>query len=201
MDLAKLALSEEELRIVMDPGIILTKNAIIAKLYRLFGDLAEQMHRDLILPAEAAVISPKISKGESYQGLPYVMLDYPRYFSRDHVLAIRTFFWWGNFFSVSLHLKGKYHQLYHRTLVNHFESLASRHYAIAVGDDEWQHHTGSEAYRPLSSMAETEFARLIETHPFIKISVSFSLDKWQHMHELLHEAQRELGKIIGLMTT
>jgi hypothetical protein len=66
MDVAKLTLSEEELRLVTDPGVILTKNAIIRKVYELFGELSGVMSQDLILPAEVSTISPKISKGESY---------------------------------------------------------------------------------------------------------------------------------------
>lgn len=199
MDVAKLALSEEELRLVMDPGIILTKNAIIAKLYGLFGVLSDQMRNEFILPAEVSAISPKISKGESYQGLPYVMLDYPRFFSMEHVLAFRTFFWWGNFFSVNLHLKGKYLDHYHDTLVKHFYLLASKHYAVAVGKDEWQHHVGSKDYRQLSSMDETEFAEMMSSHPFIKISKSFQLDQWHNMDVLLRGSQQELGKMIGFV--
>jgi hypothetical protein len=199
MDVAKLALSEEELRLVMDPGIILTKNAIISKVYHLFGDLSQQMRNDLSLPGEAAAISPKISKGESYQGLPYVMLDYPRYFTAEHVLAIRTFFWWGNFFSVNLHLKGKYQELYQDILISHFGSLALRGYAIAVGKDEWQHHTGSDAYREISSMGADEFSALIGSHPFVKISRSFGLDQWHNMPMLLRGSLQELSAVIGLM--
>lgn len=199
MDVAKLALSEEELRLVMDPGIILTKNAIISKVYHLFGDLQEQMRKDLSLPAEVAVIAPKISKGESYRSLPYVMLDYPRYFTAEHVLAVRTFFWWGNFFSVNLHLKGKYRDLYQGALIGHFEFLASRNYAIAVGEDEWQHHTGSVDYKPINSLRADEFAGIIGAHPFIKISRSFGLDQWYNMPMLLCGAQQELSMAIGLM--
>lgn len=201
MDVAKLALSEDELRLVTDPGIILTKNAIIAKVYLLFGELSELMQRDLILPAEVAFISPKISKGESYQGLPYVMLDYPRSFTVEHVLAIRTFFWWGNFFSVNLHIKGKYRDLYKRSLLRQFGFLAAGEYAIAVGEDEWQHHTGSGDYRRLDSMSAEEFEYIIQTHSFVKISKSFSLYQWQHMQSLLRVAQQELGRIIGPMTS
>ena len=32
------------------------------------------------LPGDIAAIAPKIARGENYLGLPYVMLDYPRYF-------------------------------------------------------------------------------------------------------------------------
>jgi hypothetical protein len=201
MDVAKLALSEEERRLVMDPGIILTKNAIIGKVYFLFGELSEMMSRDLILPAEVVTIPPKISKGESYQGLPYVMLDYPRYFTTEHVLAIRTFFWWGNFFSVTLHLKGKYQSMYSRTLAAHFDQLAAKQYAVAVCESEWQHHTGSEDYRALEKMELEEFEALIREHPFIKLSRSFPLEQWDKLPYQLRGAQLELGKIIGLMAS
>ena len=55
--------------------------------------------------------SAKISKGEN-MGLPWVMLDYPRLFGQEDVLAIRTMFWWGHCFSVTLHLKGRYYGAY-----------------------------------------------------------------------------------------
>jgi hypothetical protein len=196
MDVAKLALSEEELRLVMDPGIILTKNAIIAKVYLLFGELSELMQKDLILPAEVAAISPKISKGESYQGLPYVMLDHPRSFTVEDVMAIRTFFWWGNFFSVNLHIKGKYRDLCKRSLLRQFGFLAAAEYAVAVGDDEWQHNTNSADFRRLDSMSADAFEGIIQTHPFVKISKSFSLEQWEKMPGLLRDAQQELGLII-----
>jgi hypothetical protein len=159
------------------------------------------MSRDLILPAEVITIPPKISKGESYQGLPYVMLDHPRYFTTEHVLAIRTFFWWGNFFSVTLHLKGKYQMLYSRTLASHFDKLAAKQYAVAVCESEWQHHTGSEDYRALQGMEPEEFERIIRDHPFVKLSRSFPLERWDDMPYLLRGVQQELGKIIGLVAS
>ena len=53
-------------------------------------------------------ISPKISKGEAYRGLPWLMLDYPRYFGKEGHLSIRVFFWWGNFIAIYLHSSGVY---------------------------------------------------------------------------------------------
>jgi hypothetical protein len=201
MEAAKLTLSEEELRLVTDPGFILTKNAIISKVCFLFGELSEMMSRGLVLPAEVTTVSPKISKGESYQGLPYVMLDHPRCFTTGHVLAIRTFFWWGNFFSVTLHLKGKYQLLYHRALLNHFDNLAGKHYAVAVCEDEWQHHTGTEDYRSLQGMDQETFGAIIRDHPFIKLSRSFPLEQWDEIPYLLTGVHQELGRIVGLIAS
>jgi hypothetical protein len=113
MDSAKIQLSAEELSLVQNAGWLLTKNTIIEKVFALFGDVAHQMRDNFaagegIIPAEVLVPSPKISKGENYKGLPWVMLDYPRFFNREDAFAIRTMFWWGHFFSVTLHLKGAY---------------------------------------------------------------------------------------------
>src|SRR5580700_4684754 len=104
MDEAKIRLSVEELELVENAEWILTKNRIIDKVQNLFGILAVKMKTELetiSLPDEPLQTNPKISKGENYNGLPYVILDYPRLFSKENVFAIRTMFWWGNYFSVT----------------------------------------------------------------------------------------------------
>ena len=104
MDRAKITLSAQEHRLMMDASVILTKNRVMAKIYELFGECSRNCVPIFTLPPEVAVIMPKIAKGEAYKGLPYVMLDFPRYFTQNEVLAIRTFFWWGNYVTVTLHL-------------------------------------------------------------------------------------------------
>jgi hypothetical protein len=108
---AKIALSEKELELVCSTDWILTKHSVIEKVYRLFGSLALSMQgfveeNKTILPAIVSASNPKISRGENYLKFPYVMLDYPRHFTKEDSLAIRTLFWWGNFFSINLHLSG-----------------------------------------------------------------------------------------------
>src|ERR1700722_6862028 len=97
----KIKLSPDELSTAQNAGLILTKNAIIQKTISLFSMLSENMQHDLLnveLPQEIKTTAPKISKGENYQGLPYVVLDYPRLFGKENTFAIRTLFWWGNYF-------------------------------------------------------------------------------------------------------
>ena len=118
---ANVSLSAFEKQLVTDASWILTKNNIIQKLFVLFGELSETWQSNTVLqqlPSAINEIPPKISKGENYEGLPYVMLDYPRCFSKEDVFAIRTFFWWGNFFSITLHLKGKYKEQFEQVILN-----------------------------------------------------------------------------------
>jgi hypothetical protein len=76
----------------------------------MFGGINEMMKKELAsfdhLFGDIQCLNGKISRGENYQLLPYIILDYPSYFSRNNIFAVRTMFWWGNFFSITLHLSG-----------------------------------------------------------------------------------------------
>ena len=81
MSEAKVTLSPKELELVNNADWILTKNLIIQKVYDLFGQVAATYQLDVARFTEfdatpTCTISPKISKGEQYQQLPYVMLDF-----------------------------------------------------------------------------------------------------------------------------
>jgi hypothetical protein len=110
---SKVILSEAERRLIADADIILTKNSAIEKIVALFGELAESYrstcsHLLNTNPGHFG-IHPKISKGEKHRRLPWVILDYPRTFSKEQGhLAVRTFFWWGNYFSLHLQVSGTF---------------------------------------------------------------------------------------------
>ncbi len=111
MNGAKIQLSSSELELVTDTSWILTKNSIIERLVQGLAGLSEAYRpiwEGAVLPGGPYPSSPKISKGENYKGLPWIVLDYPRLFGREDVLAVRTLFWWGHYFSVTLHLKGSH---------------------------------------------------------------------------------------------
>ena len=116
-------LSKNELELVTSSEFILTKNRIIEKVYNLFGALSET-YKDALkageafLPDEVFVTSPKIYKGENYLSLPYVMMDCPRIFFKEDMFAIRSFFWWGNYFSITLQLSGVYLEMYADKIVD-----------------------------------------------------------------------------------
>lgn len=191
MQQAKLGLSEEERRLVTDPGLILTKNAIIAKVYDLFGGLAARQ-QSLPLPEDARIAMPKISRGENYHGLPYVMLDYPRLFTSEHVLAIRTHFWWGHYFSVTLHLKGRYREKYAGRCLDAFMELSGNGYMLACTDDEWEHRVSEPWYLPLARMSPEVFREHMDRLPFLKIARTMPLDG-----EGLDSTYRSLASLIA----
>ena len=196
---ANLQLSPEEIRLVTEPGWILTKNSIIKKVVGLFAGLSEEYRA--ILSSEP---SPKISKGENYQGLPYVMLDYPRLFGRENVLAIRTFFWWGHSFSVTVHLKGTYREQYLPALQQRWAELAAAGFHVGISEDEWRHEHVPETYWPIVSAEDLtgsaegltgvakdivglsgDSAGPVAAPGFLKLSAACGLDRWEEAHEVL----------------
>jgi len=176
------------MRLVMQPDWILTKNSIIKKVVGLFAVLSEEYRGLLDSP-----ISPKISKGENYQGLPYVMLDYPRLFGREDVLAIRTFFWWGHAFSVTLHLKGEYLRRYLPVLKECWARLAEAGFCIGISEDEWRHEHVEGNYRPIVS---EELGDWGDDLPFLKLSAACGLDRWEEAQPILGGLFRVLVDVL-----
>ena len=73
------------MELVSSPEIILTKNAILQKI-KSFLEALQIKQLEILkqytskFPEEVLKISPKISRGENYKGLPWLVLDNPRHF-------------------------------------------------------------------------------------------------------------------------
>jgi hypothetical protein len=182
-------LSPEESAFVADPAWILMKNRIIVRTVAFFAELGGWMQgREPAALVEGPVQSqasvnlqairqtpPRISKGENYKGLPYVVLDYPRRFGRDDVFAIRTLFWWGNYFSVTLHLKGRYKDLFLAAIRQHISVLGSAGFHIGISDDEWRHELEEDNYRALTGMDAAALNKIFLGKGFLKLSAKCGL--------------------------
>lgn len=201
MDEAKIGLSKVEMELVSDAGWILTKNNILEKVKELLGEVQVMYHRQLEqfsgLPAEVLVSSPKISKGENYRGLPWLVLDYPRCFGQQDIFAIRTMFWWGHFFSLTLHLSGKYKSAYGPKMILSFDSLAENRYFICVNEDGWQHHFEKSNYQPVAETGYAGFEALVTKNTFIKLAVNFPLKQWNDSIRIFGEHFKLLLTILA----
>lgn len=192
--MANVKLSSAELELVTNASVILTKNRIITKVYTLFGDIAafyvSELHQNSSIPDAIKQISPKIARGENYEGLPWVMLDYPRYFTRDEEFAVRTYFWWGNFFSITLQLSGSCQQQYAKEV----SALAkSGKWMMGTGEDKWQHHFREDNYKAAFTVDEERIRSL----PFIKIAKKVPLHEWDTVEVFLKTSFREIVKAIA----
>jgi hypothetical protein len=190
----KIALSAKELELVTNADWILTKNGIIQKVYDLFGGLTEgyraMLEKSQIPSADIGTRSPKISKGEQYEELPWVMLDYPRNFADEDAFSIRSFFWWGNFCSITLQLSGKYQRTY-ATAVQQYMEKHGKDWFIGIGSDPWKHHFRKDNYVPVQ-----EWEGDMITLPFVKIGKKISLHDWDQLDGFFGDNYQELIRIM-----
>jgi hypothetical protein len=190
MNAAKIRLSPKEMELVSNAEWILTKNAIIEKVKHLLGLLSERQKHyikssNLFIPEAVLQPSAKISKGENYKGLPYLILDYPRYFDKENVYAIRSMFWWGNFFSITLHLSGEYKKIAREKIISFYTLLKENDFFICTSHNQWEHHFESDNYTSLNEMKEGQFENIIHSQTFLKLSQKIPLQQWDDVPEKL----------------
>lgn len=200
---ANVKLSKSELTFVCDEHLILTKNRIIEKVYTLFGSLCSDFKEAITahphtLPPEIYLNSPKIYKGEQYLGLPYVMMDYPRYFTKTDAFAIRCFFWWGNFFSITLHLSGKFAAQYDQLMLDALQSGRFNGWYYCCNEDQWEHHFETDNYTPVNPRKEAEkFPDTLNNSGFIKLSKKMPLMAWDSAYEFYTHTYSEILSMLG----
>lgn len=202
MQTPKIQFSPHEIELMTSPAWILTKNSVMQKMAEGMGSLAERMKETVSqnserLPSVMTASNAKLSRGENYQGLPYLMLDYPRLFGKDDILAIRTFFWWGRFCSVTLHMRGRYQALICRNISVATSVLAEHEFYISKEGDEWNHDVLSNDYVRIESM-QTEALHSLSRSAFIKLSSKVNLTQWNEMEDALYGLFRELLNLLVL---
>ena len=190
MSQAKIRLSQKEMELITNADLILTKNAILEKVNQLLADLQVKQQAYVSshatgLPAVFARSTPKISKGENYLGLPYRILDYPRVFDQTNIGAIRTMFWWGNFFSVTLHLSGNFKQAAAEKIIAAYPTLKEHKYYVCLNNDPWEHHFETGNYVLISELTEKKFEDVVRGKDFFKLANKLPLLQWQESAEIL----------------
>lgn len=149
------------------------------------------------LPEAVLKTGGKISRGENYLGLPWLVLDYPRHFTKDHIFAVRTLFWWGRFFSTTLHISGNWQQITAPKLVNAWARLQQHPVKIACDGDQWVHNLNDPIYKSIQNISKEKFEKIIKTAPFIKIAFYTGIENVESAPEILIQQFELITHIIG----
>jgi len=201
MQVSKIHLSHAEIELIQNAEIILTKNRVLEKVKILLVNVQNQQV-DFIenhpVTDEIFKVSAKISKGENYLGLPYLILDYPRQSSEKNFFFIRTMFWWGNFFSCTLHLANESKKMFKEKIVLSYSVLTD--YYINTTDDPWAHHLMASDYRKINSMTKQEFEKVCEEFSHLKIAVRHPITEILKKPFELFENWKNFITVCGLVT-
>lgn len=175
MEASKVILSGAEHRLIADVNVILTKNSALDKIVTLFSRLSADYQR-ITIPLKHSYplvfdSYPKISKGEKHHDLPWVMLDYPRCFDKQGHLAIRSFFWWGNYFSIRLQVSG----IYMKPFLNALPAWTAQ-------NPEWYSGITNDAWNlqlPNPNWLEISHVNLPGKETFLKLAKKIPIDDWE----------------------
>ncbi|MFP4091947.1 MAG: hypothetical protein ACLFUB_11425 [Cyclobacteriaceae bacterium] len=183
------SLTEKESRYVHDTDFLLTRHEVNKKVNRLLRSTERGLNEyirtnDVTFPEEVKFRAGKIAKGENYRLLPYLILDYPRQFEQQSIFALRTMFWWGHPFSVTLHLSGLARASYLPALIKSKKQFDARQvYLYTMEDDPWQHHFSQENYTLLQDLSDAKWKQILDRQSHIKLATFMPLKDWNHLPE------------------
>ena len=145
-------------------------------------------------PLKSELVHAKLSKGENYQQLPYMILDHPRLFEGENIFAVRTMFWWSKFLSITLHLSGKHLASFRDIIAEGYEKCGR--YFICIHTEQWQHHFEEDNYIPVSSIRDDRWRTIIQNADFLKIAIYFDLNQWEDLPELTEKVYKEISELL-----
>jgi hypothetical protein len=190
MQETKIQLLPFEIELLSNADLILTKNAILQKLKHFLEEIQTKqqafIHKNASsFPEEVIKISPKVSRGENYKGLPWLALDYPRHFEQENIFAIRTMFWWGNFFSTTLHISGKYKKGLQEKIISAYKQICKQDFYLCINANEWEHHVEESNYRKIKEIPLAEAEKIIMEKNFLKLAIITPIGPLSSAEELL----------------
>ncbi|SMG17032.1 hypothetical protein SAMN05661096_00911 [Marivirga sericea] len=170
----------QELDLASDPTVLLIKYRMIEKVWDYLEDMQKEIRKELDsfedkLPSELNLVHGKISKGENYKYLPYLMLDFPAFFTKKDIIAFRTMFYWGNFISSTFHLQGKFVQKYGKSLLHSLKNYGKVYFC--VNNSPWEYDYKSSNYVLLDKMDSVELEDHVQNTGFIKLSIKFPVEE------------------------
>lgn len=166
-----------------DVSLLLAKRAITEKVCDLLQQVKETLahspaHAAFPFPENTDFLTGKISRGENLKGLPYVVLDFPRLFEQENIFAFRTMFWWGNYFSFTLHLKGRALRQFKKNLLSNLAAQQPRDVLVYVGENEWEHDLAEQGYVSY----KPELNVLLHKRDVMKLSRTIALGDFQRLN-------------------
>ncbi len=112
------------------------------------------------------------------------MLDYPAAFEKKNIFGVRCFFWWGNYFIISLHLSGKYipHINDQKKWLTYFKE---KKFSINISGDEWC-QIWNDCYE------EIDLDKMQARNNFLKFAAKINIDRLDEVPEFLENRFRDI---------
>lgn len=129
MQKSTIKLTNHQLDFASSTEYPLLKHQAMEQVVALLHETAHQLnHSELYSTAQHW----KVTRGENYEKMPYLVLDFPRISDKHFPILYRTFFWWGHYFSLNL--------LVRRDLIQKQRIRLSVPAYLLQGEDIWNNN-------------------------------------------------------------
>lgn len=184
----KTSFSTSEINLLSNKSLFKTKALVTHKINQQLLDIEEIFSKTLEvyhdeLDDEIFSRKGKITRGENLNASPWMVLDFPRVFSKDNIFAIRTLVWWGNHTSVSLVLSGNYKKKYEERVLLRVKDKRFKDLFVCVGDTPWQHDFTTGNYLK-SPDVSNKVIKEIKQKEFLKVSFKMPLKRINEIQKL-----------------
>ncbi len=190
------SLKNSELKIITDDVFLKKKEIILQKIIKYFNNISIELKKEFSVNNINSYwnfnLAPKISRGEKYNELPYIVLDYPSYFKKEDICSFRIIFLWANQFSCNLVLKGKPLIEFEKKIKKKYIFFKNEGYVLNYNKSLWVHEV--ENLDPNSSDLMNYSFR--SKNAYLKISKSLPL---KNLIELQQISKNMLKDIITVM--
>lgn len=166
------SLSLNEVKLLRNVDFLHQKRAALAKVAHSLSWVESELKTGIDFgkydfPDGILLKSGKISRGENYKGLPYRVLDFPRYSEGNKVFIYRTMFWWGHYFLCLLITQNCGYRI--------TDYSAHKDLVINTSDTPWDFDIKSGHWVPLGEV-KADFL-----HPFIAIGTAIEFERFNDL--------------------
>lgn len=185
--------SPTEIETLYNKKFFFIKASATQKIVQLFSEVKDEIKRiiekeKIIFPKEVDTQSGKIFRGENYLNLPYIVLDYPKFFSKESVFSFRTMFWWGNFLSFTVHLQGKVLEERRNILLKNIPNMKRKRIYICINNNPWQYHYKKDNYLLIDKLSDSELKKIFLEKEFIKLSRKIQVKNYKNISKFTRES-------------
>ncbi|MFI5171920.1 MAG: hypothetical protein ACHQFW_05990 [Chitinophagales bacterium] len=167
-----------ETSLMFNPDVFLLKRQVNQKIYVLFEQIKIRLkdtseHKQFSFPDNTDITTGKISQGENYQGCPWIMLDFPRLFTKHEIFAFRTLFWYGHFFTCSILCSGGIAKNKMRSLIGNVKLLHGSEVFFSNHSDAWLHDINDIQFIKVEELAGADIEKHVAETGYFKLSSKF----------------------------
>lgn len=193
--------TSEEKAVVRNVEFFRLKASITQKVLTLLTDLHQQLKREVqslhfLAPPDLDLTKSQYVKGEHYRGLPYIYLDFPKYFTKVDKFTFRWMLWWGHYFIFAFISEGVYFETHRENLIKAYEDFADKGFYLAIYKNPWEWIRDAVYVIPLQNTNKAQVVELLKEKNFLKIQRFIDLeDTFLNGNQLIEEGVRTFSQI------